>query len=447
MLQTSAPIVVAGLGETGWSVIRYLKNKGYEIAVTDSRRTPPCLEKIKHTFPEIPVFLGQFHETLIHNAQQIILSPGISAKEPAVAVAIKKGITVIGDIELFAQQNKKPVLGITGSNGKTTVATILHQMVLTSGYRACACGNIGQPVLDALAINSDFYVIELSSFQLETTYSLAPLAAVIINMSPDHMDRYATFDDYIAAKQRIYNHCKHPIINLDQPEIWQARLSPQDCVGFTLKTPPPGQFGLQQQAGQWYLAKGELLLLPVKQLLLQGAHHYQNALAALAMGSTIDLPMESMLSVLKTFSGIEHRCQLIADKGGVRWFNDSKGTNVGATVAAIKTLAQQQQGRLFLIAGGDAKKADLSDLQLPVKNAVEHVMLFGQDADAIAAVIDGSTPYDKVDSLASAVAHAAALAKSGDTVLLSPACASFDMFDNYQHRGQTFIDLVNQLSE
>lgn len=438
--------VVIGLGSTGLSCVRYLKAKGFPVAVTDSRENPPGLVELQNAFPDVPVSVGAFSSVLIDAAEQLIVSPGVSCREPQIEAQIRKGVPVLGDIELFARDNDKPVLAITGSNGKTTVTTLLGRMVEASGYKASVCGNIGRPALDALLDEQpDFYVMELSSFQLETTFSLKTNAAVILNVTPDHMDRYDHFSDYLAAKQRIYQHCQCPIINLDEPMIWQ-NLSSSNSIGFTLQVPEQGQFGLRENRGQYYLAEGELLLAPLNQLILQGRHHYQNALAALAMGFAIGLPTEAMLSVLKTFRGIAHRCEYVAEKRGVHWINDSKGTNVGATVAAIQTLSQQQKGRLFLIAGGDAKKADLSDLRAPIQQAVEKVMLFGQDADAIAAVIEGVTPYEKVRSLEDAVRQAAELARPGDTVLLSPACASFDMFKNYEHRGQTFIDLVKQLS-
>lgn len=437
---------VIGLGPTGLSCVRYLRNRDCPVAVTDSREKPPALVELQKDFPEVPVSLGEFSPSFIGAADQLVVSPGVSIHEPLIAEQMKKGTPVLGDVELFALENKKPVLAITGSNGKTTVTTLLGRMVEASGYEVSVCGNIGPQVLDALENASEYYVMELSSFQLETTYSLQTKAATVLNITPDHMDRYDDFSDYLAAKQRIYQHCEQPVVNLDEPELWQE-LDLKNISGFTLKSPGRGQFGLREDAGRLYLAEGDLLLLATDKLLLQGRHHFQNALAALSLGFAAGLPIEAMLSVLKTFAGISHRCQFVAEKKGVHWFNDSKGTNVGATVAAIETLAHSQKGRLFLIAGGDAKNADLSGLQTPLKESVAQVMLFGQDADKIAAVIDCVTPYERVDSLEAAVRRAAEVAKPGDTVLLSPACASFDMFKNYEHRGQTFIDLVGQLSE
>lgn len=439
--------IVIGLGPTGLSCVRYLKHKGISVAVTDSRDNPPGLGELKKDYPDVPVSVSAFSESFIAAADELVVSPGVSCSEPLIAAQIKKSVSVIGDVELFARDNKKPVLAITGSNGKTTVTTLLGRMVEAAGYKVATCGNIGRQVLDALLDEDpDYFVIELSSFQLETTYSLKATTAVVLNVTPDHMDRYGDYSDYLAAKQRIYNGCQHPVVNLDEPVIWNKLSLGEQPIGFTLGVPKRRQFGLREDLGRLYLAEGELLLTAMNKLILQGRHHYQNALAAIAMGFAVGLPMEVMLSVLKTFRGITHRCEFVAEKRGVHWFNDSKGTNVGATVAAIQTLAQQQEGRLFLIAGGDAKQADLSGLHRPVQKSVEQVMLFGQDADALAAVIDGAAPYEKVESLEMAVRRAAEIAQPGDAVLLSPACASFDMFDNYEHRGQVFMDLVKRLS-
>jgi UDP-N-acetylmuramoylalanine--D-glutamate ligase len=438
--------VVIGLGPTGFSCVRYLIKQGYPVAVTDSRDNPPALLALQRQYPEVPVVVGELSDQLISAAEQLVVSPGVSCRLPSIMAKQQQGVPVIGDVELFAQNNHRPVLAITGSNGKTTVTTLLGQMLTAAGKRAKVCGNIGYPVLDILASHIlDYFVMELSSFQLETTYSLKPSVAVVLNVTPDHMDRYDDFSDYLAAKQAIYQDCDIAVINLDEPTIWQSLSFDDPPIGFTLKTPQAGQFGICEQAGRSYLAHGPTLLLPTDELVLQGQHHYQNALAALAMGSVIGLPMVAMLSVLKTFQGIAHRCQYVAEKKGVHWINDSKGTNVGATVAAIKTLARQPSGRLLLIAGGDAKQADLADLQPPIQQSVATVFVYGQDAHQLAAMLNDIVPYHQVDSLQAAVAQAAVIAQAGDTVLFSPACASFDMFSNYEHRGQVFIDCVQQL--
>jgi len=437
--------VVIGLGPTGLACVRYLIKRGVSVAVTDSRIDPPCLDALKKLFPDVDVAVGKLSKDLITRAEQLVVSPGVSCKEPLIAKQIKKGIPVIGDIELFARENTVPVLAITGSNGKTTVTTILGQMLKKAGRKVKVCGNIGPQVLECLdKPKPDFYVMELSSFQLETTQSLTPKAAVVLNVTPDHMDRYDHFEEYVTAKQRIYHGCEHVVVNADEPETWK-NVNFTEPRSFTLHKPKENQFGLRTKDQETYLAFGEKLLLPVKKLRLQGQHHYQNALAALAMGTAIDLPMKDMLAVLQVFSGMPHRCQFVAEKNSVHWINDSKGTNAGASVAAIQSLGLAHDGKLLLIAGGDAKQADLSPLRDAVSQFVEQVYLFGQDADDLQKVLDGVATCHRVTSLKEAVTQAAIQASPGDTVLFSPACASFDMFDNYEHRGCVFMELVSKL--
>jgi len=438
--------VVIGLGPTGLACVRHLIKRGIPVAVTDSRKKPPCLDTLKKAYPDIDVMLGKLSKDLINRAEQLVVSPGVSCKERLIAAKIAKGVPAIGDVELFARENNVPVLAITGSNGKTTVTTVLGQMIEKAGYKVEVGGNIGQQVLGLLdKPKPDFYVMELSSFQLETTQSLKPKAAVVLNVTPDHMDRYDSFEEYLKAKQNIYQGCEHAIVNADEPKIWKDLNFASEPIAFTLQVSKNNEFGLRQKGNETYLSRGEKQLLPIKKLALQGQHHYQNALAALAMGSVIDLPIKAMLTVLREFTGIPHRCQYVAEKNGVHWINDSKGTNAGASVAAIQSLGLAQGGKLFLIAGGDAKQADLSSLREPVSKFVEQVYLFGQDADAIQKALDGVAICHRVASLKEAVTEAAKHAEPGDTVLLSPACASFDMFDNYEHRGRVFMELVSKL--
>lgn len=438
---------VIGLGLTGLACVRYLTRCGIAVAVTDSRDDPPGLAILQQEFPDIPVAVGEFSTAFLENADELIVSPGVSIKHPLITRQIERGVKVSGDIELFAREVKKPVIAITGSNGKTTITTLVGLMIEAAGYNATLCGNIGNPVLDLLTEQSpDFYVMELSSFQLETTHSLFSTVAVITNMTPDHMDRYHNYDDYIAAKQRIYQHCQHAIVNADQPEIWQALPNLTPTFSFTLHPPAHDhQFGIIREQGHYYLAQGTKRLLKAEKMKLKGWHHLQNALIALAIGQTIGLPMPQMLATLTQFAGIAHRCQWVATKQGVSWYNDSKATNIGATIAAIKSLNMSHQGKIILIAGGDAKGADLSSLQQPVAEGIAHVMLFGQDASQIEKVLTGWVPITRVEDLSAAVAQAAKVAQSGDMVLLSPACASYDMFQNFEHRGNVFMQLVNEL--
>lgn len=446
--------VVVGLGNTGLACVRYLKKQGFQVAVTDSRMEPPGLESLQKEFPDVKLALGEFSPSLISQAQELIVSPGVSLKEPVFVNPIKKGIPIIGDIELFVRAAKAPIIAITGSNGKTTVTTLMGLMVQEAGFKAEVCGNIGTPVLDVLSKpQPDFYVIELSSFQLETTYSLTAATAVVLNVTPDHMDRYRDFEEYMNAKRKIYQGCHNPVLNLDEPEIWQNLSNypghiPTGRRYFTLNEPKSQEFGLHHKNGQYYLARGKEVFLPVSELKLKGRHHQQNALACLALGSAVNLPMSAMLNVLQHFPGLPHRCQWVSNKKGIQWYNDSKGTNVGATKAAILTIGiEKKQQNLILIAGGLSKKADLSALAKPVAEYVSQVILLGQDAKLFADILQGIVPITHVNSMQEAVIAASKLAQTNDIVLLSPACASFDMFNNYEHRGQVFVQCIEDLME
>lgn len=433
--------LVVGIGLTGLSCIQYLIERGERVGAIDSRQKPPELEQLQKRYPQVPFFTGGFHSPLLVQADELIVSPGVSLQEPALAARIAEGVPAIGDVELFAREVTKPVIAITGSNGKTTVTSLMGKMVKEAGYQVEVCGNIGQPVLTALTKPiPDFYVAELSSFQLETTYSLKPLAAVVLNVCQDHMDRYETYEDYYKAKRRIYRGCQHPVINADEPQIWQNiafQTSPQ-----TFSIQAQQGFCLREYNGEFYLALNEQLLLPVKSLPFCQRYEYQNALAALALGSAAGLPLQSMLNTLKNFQGLPHRCQAVGEYQGVRWFNDSKGTNVGATIAALISLGSSKRGQLILIAGGDSKKADLSALVAPVCQFVDHLVLLGKDAPLLENLFQGKLPLTKVNTMEAAVVFAAELAQPHDVVLLSPACASLDMFKNYAHRGEVFVQAI-----
>lgn len=436
--------VILGLGLSGLSCIRYLLEQGHDnIIVNDSRSEPPGIEELKNKYPQIPVVLGGFDQNLLEKANQIIISPGISLKHPLIIQQILRGIEVIGDIELFAREATAPILGITGSNGKTTVTTLVGKMVAASGYQVAVGGNIGEPALDLLHQPADFYVLELSSFQLETTNSLKLKSGVILNVTEDHMDRYQNFEEYCKAKQRIYYQCEFPIVYGNQPETWKGLNFQNPPVVFSLTS--DADFCVSLHQGQSYLFHQGAPLIATNELLLHHPHHLENALAALALGSTINLPMEVMLNVLRSFSGLPHRCQLVRTFDEVAWYNDSKGTNVGATIAAILSLGSQKKGRLILIAGGDSKKADLQPLFKSVSQYVDKVILIGQDAPLFYNLLSNQVNCLRVESLADAVESAHQFANAGDIVLLSPACASFDMFNNYEHRGEVFMKCVNSL--
>jgi UDP-N-acetylmuramoylalanine--D-glutamate ligase len=436
--------LIVGLGKTGLSCVRYLSGQGREFAVADSRTNPPGLEELRAGWPEVPVYLGEFDSELFAGFNELVVSPGINIAEPAIAAAADKGAMIRGDIDLFSEAADAPIIAITGSNGKTTVTTLLGEMAEAAGRKAQIGGNIGTPALDLLGQGADLYVLEVSSFQLETTRELGALAATILNVSDDHMDRYPDKMAYFQAKQRIYNDCQNAIVNLDDAlSTPMARDNLRFlCFGFNRVNPETFSTREDEQ-GTWITFGFDNLLL-ASELKLMGRHNLSNVMAALALGHAAGLPMETMLRVAREFRGLPHRCELIRSLNGVDYINDSKGTNVGATVAAIDSLAPEQ-GEVILIAGGDGKGADFAPLAEPVARQCRALIVIGRDVDVIAAAVGKSVPTLKADSLSAAVNQAAGQAQPGDRVLLSPACASFDMFDSYSDRGDQFRALVEAL--
>ncbi|WP_323845060.1 UDP-N-acetylmuramoyl-L-alanine--D-glutamate ligase [Microbulbifer magnicolonia] len=457
LIATSEKKVVIGMGATGISVVRFLLRAGFSPVVADSRALPPGLDAFRAEFPGVPVETGPLNAETMLAASEIIASPGIALAEPALQQAVSAGIPVIGDIELFARELGKlaqppKVVAITGSNGKSTVTTLVGLMAEKAGVNVRVGGNIGVPVLDLLAQPlPDLFVLELSSFQLETTYSLAPTVATILNLSADHMDRYASLADYHRAKQRIYRNARQLVVNRADP-LTRGPLS-RECRewSFGLDQPDLQQFGVRRFHGgresgnqQEWLVQGLDKLLPVSELAMVGMHNVANALAALALGNAVDLPVAAMLAVLRTFKGLPHRCERVADLDGVTYVNDSKGTNVGATRAALDGLATATN-KIVLIAGGDGKGADFSPLA-EAAGALRALVAIGVDGDKVAAAFAGKTAIHRAISMDDAVAQARALAERGDYVLLSPACASFDMYRNFEARGDDFRRAVAALS-
>ena len=461
-----ASTLIVGLGKTGLACARFLQAQHIPYAVTDSRDVPPGLWELKALNPSVSLTLAGFNETALDGIRQLIVSPGVSLQEPFIQAAVARGIEVIGDIELFARHADAPVLAITGSNGKSTVTTLIGHMTERAGLTVQVGGNLGTPALDLLLKSraaeskTDYYILELSSFQLEATYSLNACTAVVLNVSPDHMDRYADFAGYAAAKQRVYHGDGVMIVNRDDAAVqaMAQQLLAQDpgrrIIAFTLQQPGADEFGIVQQQGQDWLAFGSQLsasqtsdaqlLLPVSELRIAGRHNVANALAALALGHALQLPMATMLETLREFTGLPHRMQWVAEIDGVSWYNDSKGTNVGATVSAIKGMP----GPKLLIAGGEGKDADFSPLRAAVSNnQVRTVILIGRDAGKLAEAIGDAAVIKQADSLEKAVRLAHDLAHAGDSVLLSPACASFDMFHDYEHRGEVFVTAVETLAQ
>lgn len=429
--------IILGLGKTGLSCARFLNAQKESFSVMDTRENPPGLEAFKAEFPHVPIYLGIFDAGILQSAKTLIVSPGISLKDPAILQAQQKGATIIGDIELFARHAKAPIIAITGSNAKSTVTTLVGYLLKHIGFNVAVGGNLGVPALDLLNVHPvDYFVLEISSFQLETTTSLTPKVATILNISPDHMDRYATLKDYITAKQRIYNHSDFQVVNRQDQNTYPQK--PSHMISFGKDMPQENEFGLANES----LYFGKTRLIPIHDLLIKGQHNALNALAALAICHALGISIETLLPALKTFRGLMHRCEFVLERNQVSWYNDSKGTNVGATIAAIEGLGSSIRGKLIWIAGGIGKNADFSPLKSPVKKYVRKAILIGQDAHIIANTLNNDVEIMRVDNLEKAVQYAKEVACPQDAVLLSPACASFDMFRDFEHRGESFKQFV-----
>ncbi len=437
--------LVVGLGRTGLSVARHLIARGEACAVVDSRENPPMLAALREEVPDAAVFLGPFDVTLFTQADRIVLSPGVDPAEPVVRAAVEAGAELMGDVELFAREVRAPVVAITGSNGKSTVTALVGEMARRSGLDVAVGGNIGIPVLELLVRSRpQLYVLELSSFQLETTDSLAPRAAVVLNVSPDHRDRHPRLEDYARIKGRIYRHAEIQVVNRDDALAQGLARLEEGVVSFGLDAPALTDFGLREGGRRAWLVHGRRRLIAEDELALAGRHNTANALAALALGHAVGLDLEAMLDALREFSGLPHRCQRVMECDDVLWVNDSKATNVGAAVAAIEGLAPTRSGRVVLIAGGEGKGADFSPLRDPVARHCRAVVLLGRDAPRLAAALEGAAPLLRVRDMRSAVRRAGELARPGDVVLLSPACASWDQYGDYTQRGMDFVREVSQ---
>lgn len=446
--QQTIESVIVGLGLTGLSVARYLESQQREFAVVDSRGNPPNADDLN---TDTPRHFGDFNTPWLNNAKELIVNPGIAVATPEIEEARKSGAKIIGDIELFARElkNTKPVVAITGSNGKTTVTSLLDLMAKKSGVNVGTGGNIGTAALDLLNDkDSELFILELSSYQLETTPSLQTLAAVILNVSEDHLDRYDNdIEKYAEAKAVIYNNCEHIICNREDEYSLRFAKEADDknITSFGLDEPQDGHYGLRQKNEVEWLAKGNELLMPASEVKQPGRHNIANSLAALALGEVAELKMAAMLDALREYAGMEHRTQWLTELNGVNWYNDSKGTNVGATLAALSGLP----GKTVLIAGGQGKGADFLPLQAVIEEKARAVVLMGEDAKKIAQFVNDSIPTVFVNDMQEAVseAHKLAQGEEQDNVLLSPACASFDMFENYIARGVIFMKEVTKLEQ
>ena len=460
-------ILVLGAGDTGLSVVRWGQRVGARMRLADTRDHPPGLDELQRNHPDVECLAGPWRsarfDAFIGDAELIIASPGVAiagpACDPAIARAIAAGKEIIGDIELFARQQnslngqsgKKPkVIGITGSNGKSTVTAMTGAMCAAAGMRTIVAGNIGLPVLDAMALadrdgEPDVYAIELSSFQLETTTSLALDSATMLNLSQDHLDRYDSMDSYAAAKRRIFLHARHQVLNREDAASMQMLVPGRPFSSFgTDPAPTATDFGIEYNT----LTEGRTALLALAELPVTGLHNAANALAAIALCRAIGADMDRLIDGLRHFKGLPHRVENVGVINGVPFYDDSKGTNVGSTVAALNGMTVP----VILIAGGEGKEQDFSPLAEPVRRHAKAVVLIGKDARLIESAITSARSFSNIPtvhavSMADAVEKAYTRASPGDAVLLSPACASFDMFRNYKHRGEMFAECVRALKQ
>ncbi len=436
----SSKVIVVGLGKTGLSLAYYLRRLGLQFAIVDSRKKPPYNDSLLAEMPDVAVFTGGFEPAVFDVATHIIVSPGVSMEEPMIQHAIAQGARSLSDIDLFACSVSEPIVAITGSNGKSTVTTMLGDMARTAGKRVAVGGNIGTPALDLLAEQAEVYVLELSSFQLERTSQLNAVAATVLNISADHMDRYASMEAYVDQKRKVYEGSGVMLVNADCSYADVMRKADRELLTF----------GFQENADYSVIdtAEGRCLafrgqaLLAVSELLVAGVHNQVTALAALALGRIIGLPEKAMCDALRHFKGLKHRVEFVANINDVNWVNDSKATNVGACIAALQGY---KNASVILIAGGDAKGADMSDLVPVLKEKVKTLLLIGKDGVLIKQAINDCIPVLEVQTVKKAVKKAARIAQPGDTVLLSPACASLDQFSDYKERGDVYVTEVKRL--
>jgi UDP-N-acetylmuramoylalanine--D-glutamate ligase len=432
--------LVLGLGVTGLSVARYLQRAGRQAVFLDSRDEPPGLAELEGLWPDAERQPGATE--LPPNLARAIVSPGIADSDALVTAARDAGLEIVSDIELFAREAKAPFIAVTGSNGKSTVTTLIYHMCRAAGHSALAGGNLGEPALDLLAEERpDFYVLELSSFQLQRTQTLPAKVAVLLNITPDHLDWHASEEEYREAKYRIFREAESAVINREDAAAAARTEHVDRVISFGLDAPGDGQYGIRREDDAAFLARGDTVLLAADELALFGLHNQANALAALAAGELLGLDLQAMLQVLCEFPGLPHRMQFVRRVSAVSYVNDSKATNVAAAIASIRSV----DGMLVLIAGGEGKGGDFSALAEPLENKLRAAVLIGRDAEAIEAALDTIVPTYFARDMDDAVQQAAAFSEPGDTVLLAPACASFDQFDNYAARGDAFCRAVEAL--
>lgn len=438
-------ILVVGLGISGASALTYLEPMGCELFAADTRVNPPGVDELKSQFPLIPFYCGALQSSLLKDMDIVVLSPGVGQAHPVLQEYVAQGGRIIGDIELFADVVNAPVIAITGTNGKSTVTTLVGEMAKQAGMNVAVGGNLGAPALQLLDDAVELYVLELSSFQLETTYSLAPVCATILNVTPDHLDRYPDMHAYAQAKSRIFTHTAVAIYNrADEATLPNPSIP---SVSFGLSIPSAAEdYGLILDGQESFLARGQEKIINTRDLALKGEQNWENALAAIALADAADIPREGILAALRSFSGLPHRCEFVANINHIDFINDSKGTNVSASLAALRGIGKTCSGKVILIAGGQGKGADFYELRGPVGEFTRCVIVLGEDKAKIVSHLEGASLLHVVNDMQEAVAVAVKNALPGDTVLLSPACASLDMYKNFMHRGEDFANQVRAYS-
>ena len=444
LISTDYKRLIVGLGMTGLSAARYCQHRGWAFDLCDSRDTPPGLDAVRAEFPQAEIYSGELQADILSQYDELVVSPGIAISHPAIAAARQAGARIAGDIQLFADVCDKPLIAITGSNGKSTVTTLVGELLTASGKRCAVGGNIGVPALDLLVdgTETDIYVLELSSFQLETTENLAASAAVVLNMSEDHMDRYQGMADYHQAKHRIFQQCRGVVVNRDDALSQPLVSDKMPRLSFGLNKADIGQFGLERIDGESWITFGTEKIIAASELKIKGQHNLANVMAALALIQLVGVDITTVLPALRAFTGLDHRCQWLGNKAGVDFYNDSKGTNVGSTLAALYGLGPEINGKIWLLAGGEGKGQDFSPLASACEQFAAEVLTFGADAAVITAAVSAACATSQHATLAEAFTRACSQAQSGDVILLSPACASFDQFKHYVARGEYFSALV-----
>jgi len=424
--------LILGMGLTGLSVARFFSSNNVDYRIADSRLSPPMQDICIKENLLSDCHLGEWKESILKNITEVVISPGIAETESIVGWARLQKIPIISDIELFGRYTKAPIVGITGSNGKSTVTKLMGAMAIGSGKNAVICGNIGKPVMESLSDEAELYVVEMSSYQLDYTNNLNLLTGVVTNITPDHLDRYPNYDIYIASKLKLYEYCQYSVVNLNEPLVKGIK---GDSYYAIEEATQSCEFSAKKVGGVYTIYQGKNILMTSDDLIVVGRHNVENVLAALTLGQQAGLSVQEMIQVAKSFTGLPHRLEWVANLSGVDYFNNSKSTNALSSITAIEALSDRYKS-IVLIAGGIAKKEDYSKLFQLISEKIDAVILIGESATLFSQQINGC-PVSIVESMKQAVISSKAIAKEG-AILLSPGCASFDMFADFNERGEVF---------